>query len=146
MAATGRRPVPAEVKRRRGNPGRRPLPEPVVALPQATTIPEPLRPLGPDGRREWDRIWAMGRVWISPDSDIGIVQRLCEQYDEYVRLRFLVLRDEDIDERKALRALDKAITDKESLLGLTPTDRTRLGVAEVVAQSALERMRQQRRS
>jgi hypothetical protein len=41
------------------------------------------------------------------------------------------------DERKALRELDRQLVANLSLLGFTPTDRTRLGVAEVKRQSKL---------
>ena len=43
-----------------------------------------------------------------------------------------------------LTALEAQITKWLSLLGLTPSDRGRLGVAEVRAQSALERIRAER--
>jgi hypothetical protein len=45
------------------------------------------------------------------------------------------------DERKALRDLDRQLVANLSLLGFTPTDRSRLGVAEVKRQSKLEELR-----
>jgi hypothetical protein len=43
-----------------------------------------------------------------------------------------------------LRELEKNITNSLSLLGFTPTDRSRLGVAEVKAKSKLEELRAKR--
>ena len=47
----------------------------------------------------------------------------------------------DWRERSGLRALDKQITDRLQLLGFTPADRTRLGVAEVRVEDDLEAFR-----
>ena len=42
--------------------------------------------------------------------------------------------------RRGLRELDKLIVSNLSLLGFSPTDRMRLGVAEVKKQSKLEEL------
>jgi hypothetical protein len=145
---TGPPPKPNEQKRRLGNPGRRPLPDQskLVAMPSAAVAgtPEPLRPLGPPGQALWDRVWAAGARWISPHTDVELLQVLCEQVDERAQLRVAVLRDGGWRERKALRTLDHQVVTALSLLGLTPADRTRLGVAEVQAQSTLDKLRQNR--
>jgi hypothetical protein len=140
----GRPPKPTEQKRRMGNPGKRALPvrsEVVPLRPIARALnPEPLRPLGGPGRSLWDRVWNSGAAWVSQDTDIELLQILCEQMDERAALRISVLRDGDWRERAGLRALDALVVSNLSLLGFTPTDRTRLGVAEVQAQSTLERL------
>jgi hypothetical protein len=46
----------------------------------------------------------------------------------------------DYRARSALRDLDRAITSSLSLLGFTPSDRSRLGVAEVKKESKLEEL------
>jgi hypothetical protein len=69
---------------------------------------------------------------------------VCEQVDERVALRIRVLRDSNRDDRKALRDLDKQVIGSLSLLGFTPTDRSRLGLAEVKAASKLEELRARR--
>jgi hypothetical protein len=69
----------------------------------------------------------------------------CEMLDERVRLRAYVWNNPEAwRERKALRELEKNITNSLSLLGFTPTDRSRLGVAEVKAKSKLEELRAKR--
>jgi hypothetical protein len=145
----GRRPKPIEQKRRTGNPGGRPIPErsALVQLPGVgATPPEPLRPLGTPGRALWDRVWSAAAPWVSPVTDIELLQVLCEQVDERAALRVKVLSEGNWRDRSQLRALDQQVVTALSLLGLTPTDRTRLGIAEVQAQSTLERMRSARGS
>jgi hypothetical protein len=65
---------------------------------------------------------------------------VCEQMDERAKLRTQVWNEGKNDERKALRMLERAIVDNLSLLGFTPTDRSRLGVAEVKKQTKLEEL------
>lgn len=137
-------PKPTEMKRRTGNPGKRRLPDPakVIALPAADGIPDPLRPLGVEGRRSWDRIWSGGAVWLSPASDIEMVQAFCETIDERTALRELVMSGEgDWRDRIALRNLDAQLKTALSLIGFTPVDRTRMGVAEVKQMSKLDALR-----
>lgn len=142
---TGPPPIPTERKRRTGNPSRRPLPDlaDVVALEAvpAGTIPEPPRPLDVEGRKVWDRVWGAGRHWLSPATDLEAVLMACEQVDERIALRARVLEVGDVDDRKALRALERALADAWGVLGLTPADRTRLGLAEVQAAATIDTIR-----
>lgn len=143
MANRGRPPKPVEQKRILGNPGKRPLPDTkdVVILPAVTNIPEPSRTLFRYGRELWDRVWSMGQNWISYNTDLDLLLIVCEQIDERVKLRNSVWNDGRSDERKALRHLERQIIENLSLLGFTPTDRSRLGVAEVKKLSKLEALR-----
>ena len=142
MATRGRPPKPVEQKRALGNPGKRALPKEssVQLLPQAIGIPEPTRPLGKPGLALWDKTWRSGISWISPNTDAEILLMTCEMIDERWNLRAQVLKDNDTKERKNLNQLTKMIQENLSLLGFTPADRTRLGVAEVKAQSKLEEL------
>ena len=143
MAPRGRPPKPIELKRLTGNPGKRALPDQkeLVLLPSAYDIPEPQRPLMPAGREMWDRVWGMGQTWLSPNTDLEILLMTCELMDERWNLRARVMRDQRPEERKQLRDLDKQLVANLSLLGFTPTDRSRLGVAEVKRVSKLEELR-----
>jgi len=134
-------PKPNEVKRKLGNPGKRALPDQgkLIALPMATEPPTPPRPLGPEGLKLWNRIWQQGRTWITPSSDLEMVTLLCESMDERSQLRLIVLRGSaDWRDRVALRSLDSQLQTMLSLLGMSPTDRTKLGVAEVQARSKIQ--------
>jgi phage terminase small subunit len=135
-------PKPNELKRKIGNPGKRPLPElkNVVALPMATQPPTPPRPLGPEGLKLWTRIWDEGKSWISPASDLEVVILLCESMDERTQLRFQVLKGSDWRDRVALRSLESQIVSMLSAIGFDPVSRTKLGVAEVQKQSALDQL------
>jgi phage terminase small subunit len=135
-------PKPNELKRKIGNPGKRPLPElkNVVALPMATQPPIPPRPLGPEGLKLWTRIWDEGKSWISPASDLEVVILLCESMDERTQLRFQVLKGSDWRDRVALRSLESQIVSMLSAIGFDPVSRTKLGVAEVQKQSALDQL------
>jgi hypothetical protein len=140
----GRPPKPVEQKRRAGNPGKRPLPDVVIAIPTSATAPEPHRPLGSAGRMFWDRVWNVGFTWISPQMDTELLQIVSEQIDERAALRVKVLREGDWRDRSALRALDSQVLDCLSLLGFTPVDRARLGFVEVKIQNELEQFRERK--
>lgn len=139
----GPAPVPNEVKRRRGNPGKRALPDEskLQILPGSKTAPEPPRPLGEVGLDFWTRTWEAGYVWLSPQSDVDLLLLTCEQLDERKALREYVLASDDPRSRAALRDIEKALVNAYSLLGFSPTDRTRLGVAEVRVEDDLEAFR-----
>lgn len=143
MSARGRPPKPIEIKRALGNPGKRKLPKEneLVVLTPTTSTPEPPRPLGRYGSELWDRIWSMGMSWVSPISDIDLLMMVCEMVDERQTLRIQVLRDNKPEERRALRSLDSQLMQGLSLLGFTPTDRSRLGIAEIKKRSKLEELR-----
>lgn len=142
MAQMGRPPKPIEQKRALGNPGHRPLPklEEVQLLAAADGIPEPTRPLLKYGRELWDKVWQQGINWISPNTDMELLLMTCELIDERWNLRVKVMQSDDARMRRGLRDLDRLIIGNLSLLGFTPADRSRLGVAEVKAQSKLEEL------
>lgn len=143
MPTRGRPPKPTEQKRLAGNPGKRALPKQgeMVLLKSAYEIPEPHRPLLSAGKQLWERIWGMGSNWLSPDTDVDLLLMTCELLDERWNLRIQVMQNNRPDERKALRELDRQLVANLSLLGFTPTDRSRLGVAEVKRQSKLEELK-----
>lgn len=137
-------PKPVERKRRTGNPGKKRLPKlsEVAVLPAVVGVPNPLRPLQSAGLDLWQRTWATGAVWLSPNTDMDLVQLVCETLDERQAVREFVLSGEaDWRDRVALRNLDDQIKSMLSALGMTPTDRTRLGVAEVQRVSKLDELR-----
>jgi len=139
----GRPSKPTEVKRKLGNPGRRPLPDSdlVQYLPPALVIPEPARPLLKYGREFWDKVWVAGLTWVSPNTDAELLLMTCELVDERWNLRVKVMQAGEWRERRALREIDSRIISNLSLLGFTPADRSRLGVAEVKAISKMEALK-----
>jgi hypothetical protein len=135
-----------EQKRLLGNPGKRALPDEssVILLQQVDSPPEPTRPLLKYGQELWDRIWSMGATWVSDKSDLELLMMTCEMVDERWNLRIKVMQSDDAVMRRGLRELDRQIVSNLSLLGFTPSDRSRLGVAEVKAKSKLEELMERR--
>lgn len=142
----GRPPKPIEQKRLLGNPGKRAMPDEnsVVLMQQVEEVPEPPRPLLKYGQDLWDRIWGMGATWVSDTSDLELLTMTCEMIDERWNLRVKVMQSDDAAMRRGLRELDRQIVTNLSLLGFTPSDRSRLGVAEVKAKSKLEELMERR--
>jgi P27 family predicted phage terminase small subunit len=145
----GRPPKPIELKRRTGNPGKRPLPEPKRRAPGAYKAPTPPAGLGLAGKQAWARLWSAGQVWLSPTADWDLLVMYCQAQDEraeYVRsiredglwkTRFVTSRDGNSWEEQypneavaALRKLEPNVTRWLSLLGFSPSDRARIGVSE----------------
>jgi hypothetical protein len=139
----GRPAKPTEIKRKLGNPGRRPLPDTSVVqyLEPIVSVPEPARPLMKYGKEFWDKVWGSGLSWISANTDAEILLMTCELVDERWNLRVRVMQSNDWRERRALRELDDRIIRNLSLLGFTPADRSKLGVAEVKAISKMEQLK-----
>lgn len=132
-------PKPIEQKRLLGNPGKRALP-PVLSHVEGGYI-EPMRPLEFAGKQLWDAAMTTGAQWIARNTDTQLLLLTCEQLDRREQLRSALV-DEPTDKNLLMRLLDleRAISSSLSLLGFTPSDRTRLGVAEVKAQSKLEEL------
>jgi hypothetical protein len=131
---SGRKPKPAEQKRRIGNPGKRPLPprEAEVFVLPFRNIPEPHRPIATAfGRRLWDAVWGAGAAWLKPSMDSEIVLMACEAIDERIQLRNQVMLNGGLwRERRALRELDRQIASLLGQIGFSPTDRANLGIGE----------------
>ncbi len=138
----GRPSKPIEQKRLLGNPGKRALPDEgtIALIPMATSTPEPTRPLLRYGKELWDKVWDTGINWISPNTDTELLLMTCEMIDERWNLRVRVMTDNDPKDRRGLRELDRAIVSNLSLLGFSPSDRSRLGIAEVKKMSKLEEL------
>ena len=141
MASKGRPPIPTELKRLRGTlrPGRLPANAPLVALVEPVEAPGEPQGLSDGGLAFWEAAW--GCNWISQNSDYFLVLMTAEGLSERDSLRALL----DIDPgnfraRSGLRELERQIVSQLALLGFTPSDRARLGLAEVKKESKLEEL------
>ena len=149
----GRPPTPIERKRKLGNPGKRALPDQsnIVALPPV--VDDTPAQLGPAGHAVWELVTGQCK-WLA-ETDRPALVLLCEKFDR--RQDFIVrLESSDpvlyTDKGYAyanplvgmLSTIENEIAKLLGSLGLTPTDRTRLGVAEVKAKSKLEELLERR--
>jgi len=139
---------PNELKRKTGNPGKRPLPAlaSVISLTQVEDAP---LHLDERTRELWNDLRARAS-WIA-DSDRPALLLLCEKY---ARRSELIAKLESSDHVLytdkgyayanplvgMLSTIENEIFKILSSLGLTPSDRSKLGVAEVKRASALDEL------
>jgi len=147
----GRPPKPAEQKRRTGNPGKRALP----AVATITALPAMQDQIPPElseaGQALWQEVRVSAHAWLAP-SDHPTLTLLCDLADQRTELRAHIAQHgytvtRPIDGHMVANPAVAMLSDVEkrmvhiaSLLGLTPADRTRMGLAEVRAQNAFEQM------
>ena len=136
---------PIEAKRKLGNPGKRGIPTEGTLMEVEGGFRQSLRPLGDAGQQLWHEVFEVGGLWISSRTDVHLLQMVCELLDRRELLRHAFL--DDPTERKVNMSLletEKLIQSSLSLLGFTPSDRSRLGLAEVKAKSKLEELMDRR--
>lgn len=156
----GRPPKPVEQKRALGNPGKRelpPAPMPGHGITAEIAVPKPPRELGKKGKELWNTLWVNGRNHLSLTDDLPIILMLCHAWDEleFIRQEFATGKVDKvylmangayanhpyIAQRKELHAQCTAWL---SMLGFSPTDRSRLGLSEVREASPLDEMAKRR--
>jgi hypothetical protein len=133
-------PVPVEKKRQLGNPGKRKLPGEDAIVLYAGRVEAP-EDLGVAGSALWSRVFDEGEIWISPRLDVTLLERVCRALDRVVTLERMF--ESDPSDRKVLMSInetDKLIMSGLGLLGFTPSDRAKLGLAEVKRQSKLDEL------
>ena len=151
----GRPPKPVEQKRKNGNPGQRKLPDlkNVIALPQIKGD-APLH-LSDAGQKMWADVRAMA-PWIA-NTDGKLLVELCEKMDKKYELREKLAASDYVlytDKGYAyanplfgmLNTVEGDIVKLLSLLGLTPIDRSKLGVAEVTTKGKLAQLLEQQKN
>ncbi len=137
----GRPTQPVELKRLKGTLRQDRLPSSGALLPlqNKENAPEPRTPLGPQGEAFWLQAWST--PWLSQLSDYWLVQITAQALDEREEVKNALAEDpSDRRLRTTLRELDKQVITAYSLMGYTPSDRSRLGVAEVKKESKLEEL------
>jgi hypothetical protein len=148
MTANGRPPIPLERKQKLGTlrPGRLPaagLTE-IKRLPEEEVAPEPPPQLKAKGRELWSSVFDNGK-WLWQGVDRHLVELTGELLDERQELRLLTdQQPENTRLRAALRQLDKQLVSNLSLLGFTPSDRSRLGLVQVKTRSQLQELWEQK--
>ncbi len=147
---------PTERKRRAGNPGKRKLPAPISIVPASEAPPTPPEELGKVGAALWRLVWTDGATWLAP-SDRSLIAYLCEVADERGRWLALVVTERPTFTTEKgyvglhpgvsqARACGQEIVRCLSLLGFTPSDRARLGLAEVRRMTGLAELLERRKA
>jgi P27 family predicted phage terminase small subunit len=150
----GRPPKPTEQKRKNGNPGQRKLPDlkNVISLPPIKGD-APLH-LSDAGQKMWADVKAMA-PWIA-NTDGKLLIELCEKMDKKYELKeklaatdYVLFTDKGYAYANPLfgmlNTVENDIVKLLSLLGLTPVDRSKLGVAEVTAKGKLAQLLEQQK-
>lgn len=133
---------PLELKRKLGNAGHQKLPKlsETIALPSGYV--EPHQPLGAAGQMLWERVFGLGQTWISPRSDVELLLIVCKQLDRQLLLEEQVnTRPQDFHASRQLLELENAIVRNLGLLGLSVDSRSKLGLAEIKAETKLEQLK-----
>jgi P27 family predicted phage terminase small subunit len=149
----GPAPTPLERKRARGNPGKRSIPSvtATVALAGLTEsdMPDSLKETG---RAFWLKSVEVAGGWLS-GSDAELLRLLAEALDRREQIievldrdGWTVTTDKGYPYKHPLAGLlvdlEKQIGQWLAQLGMNPTDRSRLGVAEVKPKGTLELLRE----
>lgn len=145
MGQVGRPSVPLERKRLTGTlrPSRLPSNAPLIALSEPLESPRAPEGLEGAGLAFWGSVWLTG--WVSQTSDYWLVLMTAEALCEREQLRELVLAQPDNPRnRSGLRELERQLVSNLGLLGFSPSDRARLGLAEVKKETKLEEMMRRR--
>lgn len=148
-----RRPQPLERKRQLAlgtgrTPGGREIEPAQYEIIKTVDIPPAPRGLKPHGKREWVKIWDNG-PWLNPNQDYPWVEQICRAYDDIDIFRRRIEADGLIQTGYAgqvvahpliaeIRKCEETIRKCLSILGYSPSDRARLGMAEVRRQAALQ--------
>ena len=149
----GRRPEPIERQRAKARgdgktPGGREVVKAQYTLTKRDDAPDLPRGLKTRGRREWVKIWDSA-PWLNPDQDYAFVEQIARAYDDIDVYRKRVAQDGLVVTGYAgqvvahplvaeIRRCEDTIRKCLSILGISPTDRARLGLAEVKKETALQ--------
>ena len=133
--------IPTEIKRLKGTlrADRLPANSPLVSLLEPLQAPREPLGLSEQAVAFWGSVW--GCNWISQKTDYYLVLLTAEAITEREALRDLIAREpENSKARSGLRELERQIISQLALLGFSPSDRARLGIAEVKKESKLEEL------
>ena len=162
--ATGRpagRPAkPVEAHRLAGNPSKKQLPAAPglgEGMAGASEVPTAPAHLGDPGLQLWAHVWTAGRQWLAPESDQTIILLLCEAMDEYAGIkrqletgeveRFYTMANGSMVTHplvNQLKDLRIHMTTWLAAIGFSPSDRSRLGLAEVRVRDEIDDLMRRR--
>lgn len=152
----GRPPKPVERKRATGrtpgtDSGGRRLPAVRETIVKTSDVPDAPSGLAARGLVEWQTIWTAGKSWLAPAQDYAWVEMISRAWDDIEVFRARVEADGLIQKGSMgqviahpliaeIRRAEATIQRCLSMLGFSPTDRARLGLAEVKRVNAVLEM------
>ena len=140
----GRPATALEVKRITGNPGQRKLPDEKDTIAVKGGYVQPHQPLDWAGQQLWDRVFKAGQTWVA-NTDVEALMIVCKQLDRQVKLESLTAeKPDDFHLLRQLLELEKAIMSGLGQLGFTVDSRSRLGLAEIKAESMFQKLMAER--
>lgn len=145
----GRPPKPVEQRRREGNPGKRPLPQTVLLAgrPELNELAEPPADLPKPGQELWVELApTLVRAGLLDLADRFMFEELCRAHARRVQFSralkedglFAIGSHGQIKQHPAVageRAAAEEFRQLGALFGLSPVDRTRLGLTTLVVRS-----------
>jgi P27 family predicted phage terminase small subunit len=122
-----------------------------VPVSTELVIPEGL---GERGTLEWNKTWIAGQAWLHKGEDYHWIEMLCRAYDEMeiytaeIKKTGLIVKGYAGQKTanpliKEKRECERVIMKCLSQIGFSPTDRARLGLAEIKAKRGLADLQQQ---
>ena len=131
-----------------------PVPEFALATISLTDLPAAPEGLGEYGRAYWTMFWDAGRRHLSEKHDSALVQKLCAAIEQVALIEqwqgsdvtrwFYETANGQLVTHPLIKQkseLNAQITAWLSLLGFTPSDRARLGLAEIRVANELDNFR-----
>ena len=105
---------------------------------------QPHQPLEWAGQLLWDRVFSAGKTWVA-NTDVEALMLVCKQLDRQTMLESKVQEDpSDFHLLRQLLELEKAIMSGLGQLGFTVDARSRLGLAEIKAESMFQQLMSER--
>lgn len=136
--------TPIEMKRKLGDPGKRGLPDVNETFAVSGGYIEPHGELGEAGMKLWDRVFSQGKTWVS-NTDTEALMIVCKQLDRQVLMENQFKLDpSDFHVARQLLELEKAIMSGLGQMGFTVDARSRLGLAEIKAESIFQQLMSER--
>jgi P27 family predicted phage terminase small subunit len=148
----GRKPKPREQRIAEGNPGKRPLPEPVIMGGSPREAPEPPEHLDDDGKAWWrEAVPILHHVGLLDTVDTAALEMAATAYSRFRQARRVVDAQGVLTRGSTgqLREHPALKTEREAQsqylrfaeqYALTPVARTRLGLAELHRRSLADEM------
>lgn len=154
----GRPAKPVERHRAAGNPSKKILPDapmPGQGIESSHDVPEPSTELGAAGQRLWDRLWLGSKTWLAPNVDETLLEKICSHEDEIAEYtatleregRWYVTPNGQQNPHQAFTQRKKLQEEQTAWLaafGQSPSDRARLGLAEVRVKDELDELAQRK--